>query len=105
MNTKDTFSHIGDILGGVMKSIRPGGAPDISLICELWRDSVDRDVLENAQPLFLRGGTLYIRVASSGWIQHLHYIKNDIIASINSTYGKDIVDELRFKVGPVCPRK
>lgn len=49
----------------------------------------------------LRGSILYIRCDSSAWTQHLHVMKETLIARLHKTPGGEGVAELRFNVGPL----
>ncbi|KKK55968.1 hypothetical protein LCGC14_3069230, partial [marine sediment metagenome] len=38
-------------------------------------------------------------VNSSTWIQQLRFLKKDLIAKINDALGKEMVSEIKFKIG------
>ena len=49
----------------------------------------------------LRGSILYVRCDSSAWTQHLHVMKETLLARLHKTPGGEGVAELRFNVGPL----
>lgn len=49
----------------------------------------------------LRGSTLFIRVSSGPWAHQLHALKAELLEKLRRTPGGEVVQELRFVVGPV----
>ncbi len=58
-------------------------------------------IAENAQPAAIRGKLLVVNVSSSIWMQQLQFNKKEMLKKINDALGKQLVNEIKFKVGPV----
>ncbi|HPK54244.1 MAG TPA: DUF721 domain-containing protein, partial [Smithellaceae bacterium] len=43
-------------------------------------------------------GTLFVKAASSVWVQQLHFMKEEIIEKFNKIAGKEVIREVRFAV-------
>jgi predicted nucleic acid-binding Zn ribbon protein len=99
-NIKD-FEHISGIINKILEVHRQETGDDLKNICRIWNNTVEKSVAENAQPFGLKGKILIVNVASSSWIQQLQFTKNDIISKINSSAGKELVEEIKFKIGTV----
>ena len=58
-------------------------------------------IAENARPAAFKGKILLVHVNSSPWLHQLSFLKKDILARINRELGQDLVDEIKFKIGPL----
>ena len=79
--------------------MRKDGDSELVEIWKLWDEVVGRVVAENAQPEAFKGKLLLVRVGSSPWAHQLRFMQADIIAKVNEALGKNLVEEIRFKVG------
>jgi hypothetical protein len=95
------ISHIGDIIGGVLKSCRRDCDGDLSQVWSLWDDAVGDTIAKNARPEAFKGRLLLVRVNSSPWMHHLQFLRKDIIRKVNTALGKDLVQDIKFKIGPI----
>jgi predicted nucleic acid-binding Zn ribbon protein len=93
------FEHIGAILKDLLKDSRKNTDYELMQVWQLWDEVVGRVVAENAQPEAFKGTLLLVRVASSPWAQQLQFMKKDIIDNVNQALGKELVKDMRFKVG------
>lgn len=93
------FEHIGAILKNLLTDSRKNADAQLMQIWQLWDEVVGSVVAENAQPEAFKGTLLLVRVASSPWAQQLQFMKKDIIDKVNRALGKELVREIRFKVG------
>lgn len=57
---------------------------------------------EHARAERLRGSILYVRCDSSAWSQHLHVMKPQLLERVRRTPGGEVVQEIRFNVGPLA---
>jgi len=62
---------------------------------------VGEAVAKNAKPAGFKGKILLVNVVSSVWIQELQYYRNDMIRKLNEALGKELVCDIKFKIGPV----
>ncbi len=93
--------HIGGIIGKVMETYRRQPERELTRIWDLWDDIVGQVVAAHTRPEAFKGKLLLVNVSSSTWIHHLQFVKNDIIEKINASFGKTVVDEIKFKIGKV----
>lgn len=93
--------HISGILNDILKSLRPEADEGLVRVWQLWDDAVGRVIAENARPAAFKGKILLVYVASSPWIHQLQFLKKDITAKLNAALGQDLVEDIKFKIGPV----
>jgi hypothetical protein len=98
---KNDVVHIGDIIAGVLKTCRHDGDGELSQVWNLWDDAVGNDIAKNARPEAFKGKLLLVRVNSSTWMHHLQFFRKDIIKKVNTALGKELVQDIKFKIGPV----
>ena len=70
-------------------------------VWELWDRAVGEIIAENARPAAFKGKILLVHVNSSPWLHQLSFLKKDILTRINRELGQDLVDEIKFKIGPL----
>ena len=99
-NTEE-FIHIGNILNKVLKTCRHESDEDLTKVWSLWDRAVGEAIAKNARPEAVKGKLLLVHVTNSTWMQHLQFFKKDIIKKINDALGKALVEEIKFKIGPV----
>jgi Dna[CI] antecedent, DciA len=63
----------------------------------LWREAVGARIAEHARPVWLQGGTLVLRVASSVWAHELSFLAEELCARLRQC-GIE-ARSLRFRVG------
>lgn len=95
--------HIGNILGNNFSSLRTGADGEITRIWALWTDAVGDTIAKNSRPATFKGSLLIINVSNSVWLQHLTFLKAELISKINLALGSEIIKELKFKIGNVGP--
>ncbi len=94
-------AHIAAVLRKAIAAYRDGGDGELVKVWELWEGAVGPAIAENTRAAAFRGNLLIVHVSSSTWIHHLHFLKPDLIATINRALGKPLVKEIKFKVGPL----
>ena len=104
MSKKDKpadFVQIGNVIDGVLKNFR--SEPDYALteIWRLWDEAVGETIASNTRPAAFKGKLLIVHVISATWIHQLQFLKNDLTAKINDALGRSLVDEIKFKIGPL----
>jgi len=98
---KAQFVHIGSIIDNVLKTYRREPDGELIRVWHVW-DSIVGDVIsKNAKPAAIKGKILLVYVTSSTWIHQLQFLKKEMIAKLNETLGKSLIDDLKFKIGPV----
>jgi predicted nucleic acid-binding Zn ribbon protein len=98
---RSDFVHIRNILDDVLKPYR--SKPDFELknVWGLWDEAVGKTIAQNARPAAFKGKLLIVHVGSSSWIHQLQFLKNDMIAKLNTALGKPLIAEIKFKIGPL----
>ncbi|MDQ1330812.1 MAG: hypothetical protein QG578_1077 [Thermodesulfobacteriota bacterium] len=97
----DDFKHIGNILYDVLGAFRKDPDLELTGIFSLWDEVVGAAVAKNASPAGFKGKILLVNVVSSVWIQELQYHRKDIIRKLNEALGKELVCDIKFKIGSV----
>jgi len=98
---KSKFVHIGSIINDVLKNYRREPDGELIRVWHVW-DSIVGDVIsKNAKPAAFKGRILLVHVTSSTWVHQLQFLKEEMIAKLNEALGKSLIDDLKFKIGPV----
>jgi predicted nucleic acid-binding Zn ribbon protein len=95
------FEPIGNILGNVLNKFRLDLGFESDNISRIWDNIVGDAVCKNTKPAGFKGQILLVYVSSSVWIQELQYYKKDIISRLNNELGKELVCDIKFKIGAV----
>jgi hypothetical protein len=67
----------------------------------VWEKAVGETIAQQAQPAFMRGGVLFVKCASSAWMQQLQFMKGQICAQLNQLLGKEVIKDIRFQMGMI----
>ena len=97
----EEFVHIGNIIGNVLKTCRNDFDENLSQVWGKWDEAVGDGIAKNARPEAFKGTLLLVNVTSSTWMHQLQFLKKDILKQINQALGKDLVKEIKFKIGPI----
>jgi len=93
--------HIGTFLHKVLFSCRGEVQNGILEIWDKWGAIVGETIARDTRPAAFKDKILIVHVSDSVWIQQLQFLKKDIIKSINDSFNKEIVNEIKFKIGHV----
>ena len=96
---KAKFEHIGNILGDVLKTYRRESDGELMQVWDVWDDIVGDVIAQNARPAAFKGKILIVHVSSSTWVHQLQFLKKEMIAKVNKSFGKALIDDLKFKIG------
>ena len=97
----DSIESLGSVINKILQSgIRQQDAPLLQ-VWELWDRAVGEIIAENARPAAFKGKILLVHVNSSPWLHQLSFLKKELLAKINRELGQDLVDEIKFKIGPL----
>lgn len=91
--------HIGNILNNLLRSFHEKANGDLVLVWRYWDEIVGETIAQNARPSAFKGRLLYVDVASSPWIHRLQFLKKDIIGRLNQVVGKQVINDIKFKIG------
>lgn len=98
---KKEFVHIGGIIDDVISQYRRESDGELTRVWQIWDGTVGEAIATNAQPAAFKGKLLLVHVTNSTWIHQLQFLKGDIISKINVALGKPLVEEIKFKIGPI----
>ncbi len=98
---RDGFVHIGEILQTALRECRPQADGELIRIWHLWEEAVGEAVAENTRPAAFKGKLLIVHVSSSPWTHQLQFLKQDILRKVNAALGKNLVADIKFKIGPL----
>ena len=98
---KNEVVHIGSVINKVLKTHRHEFDEDLAQVWSLWDRAVGEAIAKNTRPAAFKGKLLLVNVVSSTWMHELQFLKKDIIKKINEALGKALVEEIKFKIGPV----
>jgi len=93
--------HIGSVIEKVLKTYRHESDEELARIWSLWDGLVGDAISENARPSAFKGKLLLVHVTNSTWLHQLQFLKKDIIAKVNDAFGKELVEEIKFKIGSI----
>ena len=95
------FVHISSVIGDVLKKYRHETDAELVQVWQIWDDIVGTVIAQNAKPAAFKGRILLVHVTSSTWVHQLQFLKKEMIEKINGSLGKTMVDDLKFKIGPL----
>ncbi len=98
---KTKFVHIGNIIGDVLKNYRRETDVELVQVWQIWHNIVGDVIAQNAKPAAFKGRLLLVHVTSSTWIHQLQFLKKEMIAKLNNALGKTLIEDLKFKIGPL----
>ena len=94
---------LGSVIRDVLKTCRPQDDTELTRVWSLWLPAVGPAVAANARPAAFRGRLLLVHVSSSVWFQELQFLKADIITKLNAALGRELVGDIKFKIGCLDP--
>lgn len=100
-NGPDQFVKVGHIIKDVLRSQRKHGDAKMIRVWDIWPSAVGEHIGANTNPAAFRGRLLIVNVVDSAWLQELWFLKKDIVGKVNNCLGEELVEEIKFKIGPV----
>ena len=97
----DKPAPLGTILQQAIEASRIDVDLDAYRLWQHWKDVVGPAIAENTSPEAIKGKLLLVHVSSAPWMQQLQFLKPELIEKLNETIGKEVVGDIRFKIGPV----
>ncbi len=92
---------LGTILQQAIEAARIDVDLDAYRIWQQWKGVVGPAIAENTRPEAIKGKLPVVHVSSAPWMQQLQFLKPELIEKLNETIGKEVVGDIRFKIGPV----
>ncbi len=94
------FEPIGPIIDTIIKTYRRESDSQLVQIWNLWDSVLGDPIGDNARPAAFKGKILLVHVTSPAWIHQLQFLKKEMIAKLNAALGKELIEDLKFKIGP-----
>jgi hypothetical protein len=69
-----------------------------------WERAVPARVADNARPVRLERGVLWIHAATTVWANELDFLKDDLVARLRQVAPESRVRSMRIRVGKLPPR-
>ncbi|MBW2569420.1 MAG: DUF721 domain-containing protein [Deltaproteobacteria bacterium] len=95
------FVHISGILDNFLRTFRSEPDKEMLRVWSLWDSAVGNTIAENARPAAFKGKLLVVHVSSSTWLYQFQFLKKEIITKVNNALGKELIEEIVFKIGPI----
>ena len=92
---------VANIIEAVLRSCHGGDGHNARAVWAFWDHVVGQNLACNAQPAAFNQQILVVHVSSSVWLQELHFQKKDLIERLNQAAGTRVVEDIRFKIGPL----
>ena len=90
---------IGSILPQLLERWGQNLDVDLTRIWALWESAVGEAVAKNTRPVAFKGKLLLVHANSSPWLHHLQFLKKEIIVKVNQALGRELVGDIKFKIG------
>ena len=95
------FSHIADVLSGIVKNIRRESETELFRIRDIWESVVDPAIAESTRPTALKDDILLVLAESSTVVHRLRFLTPGIIEQINRVLGHSRIGRITYKVGKI----
>ena len=95
------FEPIGNLMEKVLDDFKKSIGQGLMEVWTIWERAVGPVLVEHTKPAAFKGRLLLVHVADSSWLQEVQFLKADIIQSINEELGADLVEDIKFKIGPL----
>jgi predicted nucleic acid-binding Zn ribbon protein len=89
-----------DIITSLLNDPKLPFNPDDGRIWSIWEETVGSPIARNAQPEWIRGGKLRVRVSDPIWLQELGFVKETIKEKLNKRLDRKAVESIEFRLGP-----
>jgi hypothetical protein len=88
------------VLPRVLADLRIDSRRAEAEIVKVWNSLIDPAVVEHAQPVGLRKGTLFVNVDSSVWLSEIvRYRRKEILDRLQHSFGRDLISRISFRIG------
>jgi len=95
------FQKLGDVLQEVLKKRDILLTSEKRRLQEIWNRSVGDRIAAQTTPDRLQKGSLYVKVSNSVWMQQLHFLKKEIIDTVNRQMGEQLIKNIFFSIGEI----
>jgi predicted nucleic acid-binding Zn ribbon protein len=97
------MAGLGAVLDELLQGREWAAGKTLGDLARRWGEVVGERLAEECSPEALEGGTLLIRVSSSGWARQVSFLKREVRERANALLGQPAVREV--KVTLASPRR
>ena len=98
---KHSLTSLKDIIANIVADSDLPFNPGDARIWKVWDEVVGSAIAKNAQPSWIKNGSLRIKVSDPIWLQELEYVEENIREKLNSKLGRKAVEKIEFRIGPI----
>jgi len=91
---------IGKLIAPLLKSVKLDDQCRMGVLEEKWEDAIGKTIAAHTRPGILANKILIIFVDSSPWLSELHRMQRDILAKLQTTFGRDVILSIRLQLNP-----
>jgi predicted nucleic acid-binding Zn ribbon protein len=90
----------GTVLPRVLSDLRIDNRRAEAEVVKVWNSLLDPAVVQHAQPVGLRKGTLFVNVDSSVWLAEIvRYRRKEILDRLQHSFGRDLIAKISYRIG------
>jgi len=94
---------IGKLIGTMLKSVKLDEQCKMGILEERWEVAIGKVIATHTRPGILTNKNLTIFVDSSPWLSELHRIQKEMLAKVQTTFGRDKILSIRLQLDPGKP--
>ena len=98
---KNSLTPLRDIIGDLLRDGTLSFNPDDARIWQVWDDVVGPAVSRNTRPSWIKNCKLRVTVSDPIWLQELKFVEQTIRDRLNKRLGRNAVEKIDFRVGPM----
>jgi predicted nucleic acid-binding Zn ribbon protein len=99
---KHSFETLGDVLNHVIRKHAGRKDTEMLRVWQLWDALFTDDITTHARPAAFKDHLLIVHVSNSAWLYQLRFYKNDMIQRLNDALGKELINEIKLKIGSLA---
>ncbi len=96
-----TINTLDSLLTDSLSTLKKKTGFKLAGIWDVWAKALPEDIVKNTKPEAFKEHSIIVNVESSVWLQHIQFRKAEIIDSLNRELGKDVVQDIKFKIGKI----
>ena len=90
---------VGELVSALVRKIDEEKKITEEAVLGTWERVVGKRASQHTRPVALHRKKLKVEVENPGWIQELNFQKRSILKKLQSQFGKDLIEDIRFKTG------
>ncbi len=102
-SNKNELSFLGDSLSTIYAAKKWKHQWRLFRLVQDWPSIIGTEVARLTTPAFFRQDVLWIFVQDSAWMQHMQFIKLDLMARVNKILTEQPVTDIRWLLQPEIP--